>query len=96
MLKEQFMKLEGKCNTEQQKAKCCLTCRSAQSSLISHSGLSCPVSAAGFTRVGKGFANCVCCFSKMFFFCSLPSRRIFNIPGVARSKSERGGITVSP
>lgn len=78
------------------KCRYCLTCRSAQSSLINHSGLSCPASAAGLTSVGKGFANCVCCFNKIFFFWSLPSRRIFNIPGVARSKSERGGITVSP
>lgn len=41
-------------------------------------------------------ANCVCCFSRMFFFCSFPSRRIFSIPGVARSKSDRGGMTASP
>lgn len=76
--------------------RCPLTCRRAQSSLMSHSGLSCPASVAGFTRVGNGLANCVCCFNKMFFFCSFPSRRIFSIPGVARSKSERGGMTASP
>lgn len=73
-----------------------LTCSSAQSSLMSHSGLSGPDSAVGLAKVGKGLANCVCCFNRMFFFCSFPSRRIFNMPGVARSNSERGGTTGSP
>ena len=73
-----------------------LTCSSAQSSLMSHSGLSGPDSVVGLAKVGRGLANCVCCFSKMFFFCSLPSRRIFNMPGVARSNSDRGGTTASP
>lgn len=73
-----------------------LTCSSAQSSLMSHSGLSGPDSAVGLAKVGKGLANCVCCFNRMFFFCSFPSRLIFNMPGVARSNSERGGTTGSP
>ena len=73
-----------------------LTCSSAQSSLMSHSGLSGPDSAVGLANVGRGLANCVCCFNRMFFFCSFPSRRIFNMPGVARSNSERGGTTGSP
>lgn len=72
------------------------TCKSAQSSLMSHSGLSAPASAVGLAKVGNGLANWACCFSRMFFFCSFPSRRIFNMPGVARSNRERGGTTASP
>lgn len=70
------------------------TCSRAQSSLISHSGLSCPASMAGLTSEGRGLAKGACCFREKFFFWSLPSRRTLSM--LAFSKRERGGITVSP
>lgn len=66
----------------------------AQSSLMSHSGLSWPASMAGLTSEGRGLAKGACCLREKFFFWSLPSRRTFSM--LAFSKRERGGMTVSP
>lgn len=66
----------------------------AQSSLMSHSGLSWLASMAGLTSEGNGLAKGACCFREKFFFWSFPSLRTFNM--LAFSKRERGGITDSP
>lgn len=66
----------------------------AQSSLMSHSGLSWLASMAGLASEGNGLAKGACCFREKFFFWSFPSLRTFNM--LAFSKRERGGMTDSP
>lgn len=70
------------------------TCSRAQSSLMSHSGLSWLASMAGLASEGNGLAKGTCCFREKFFFWSFPSLRTFNM--LAFSKRERGGMTDSP